>query len=63
MECRVRPLDGIAIIGLEQAIGTPFCMRQLANVSVRIVEVERTGADDFARNMRSRVAEDALAGR
>lgn len=44
-----RPLDGITVVSLEQAIAAPFCTRQLADLGARVIKIERPGAGDFAR--------------
>ena len=50
-----RPLDGITVVSLEQAIAAPFCTRQLADLGARVIKVERPGAGDFARAYDTRV--------
>ncbi|KAI0104150.1 CoA-transferase family III [Nemania sp. FL0031] len=52
-------LDGITVVGLEQAIAAPFCTRQLADLGARVIKVERPGIGDFARAYDTRV--DGLA--
>lgn len=42
------PLDGITVVGLEQAVAAPFATRQLADLGARVIKVERA-AGDFAR--------------
>src|SRR5262249_31246472 len=44
----MRPLDGITVVGLEQAVAAPFATRQLADLGARVIKVERPGGD-FAR--------------
>ncbi|HVW41724.1 MAG TPA: CaiB/BaiF CoA-transferase family protein [Amycolatopsis sp.] len=44
-----RPLDGITVISLEQAVAAPFATRQLADLGARVIKVERPGKGDFAR--------------
>lgn len=51
----MRPLDGITVIALEQAIAAPFCTRQLADLGARVIKVERPGVGDFARAYDERV--------
>lgn len=51
----MRPLDGITVITLEQAIAAPFCTRQLADLGARVIKVERPGTGDFARGYDERV--------
>jgi len=44
-----RPLDGIMIVALEQAVAAPFATRQLADLGAEVLKVERRGEGDFAR--------------
>src|SRR5262249_2530746 len=44
----MRPLDGVTVVGLEQAVAAPFATRQLADLGARVIKVERPGGD-FAR--------------
>jgi crotonobetainyl-CoA:carnitine CoA-transferase CaiB-like acyl-CoA transferase len=46
----MRPLEGITIVSLEQAVAAPFATRQLADLGARVIKVERAGAGDFARD-------------
>lgn len=43
-----RPLDGITVVSLEQAVSAPFASRQLADLGARVIKIERE-AGDFAR--------------
>jgi itaconate CoA-transferase len=45
----MRPLDGITVVALEQAVAAPFATRQFADLGARIIKIERPGAGDFAR--------------
>ena len=45
----MRPLDGITVVSLEQAVAAPFATRQLADLGARVVKIERPGGGDFAR--------------
>ncbi|WP_314173186.1 CaiB/BaiF CoA transferase family protein [Streptomyces winkii] len=45
----VRPLDGITVVSLEQAVAAPFATRQLADLGARVIKIERPGGGDFAR--------------
>jgi len=45
----LRPLDGITVVSLEQAVSAPFCTRQLADYGARVIKIERPGDGDFAR--------------
>lgn len=45
----MRPLDGVTVVSIEQAVAAPFASRQLADLGARVIKVERPGAGDFAR--------------
>ncbi|MEX0346543.1 MAG: CaiB/BaiF CoA transferase family protein [Rhizobiaceae bacterium] len=45
-----RPLDGILVVSIEQAIAAPYCTRMLADLGARVIKVERPEGGDFARN-------------
>jgi itaconate CoA-transferase len=47
--CPMKPLDGVTVISLEQAVAAPFASRQLADLGARVIKLERPGAGDFAR--------------
>ncbi|HEX9042513.1 MAG TPA: CaiB/BaiF CoA-transferase family protein [Trebonia sp.] len=44
------PLDGITVLGLEQAIAAPLCTRHLADLGARVIKVEQPGSGDTARH-------------
>ncbi len=46
----MRPLDGITVLALEQAVAAPFATRQLADLGARVIKIERPVVGDFARN-------------
>ena len=50
-----RPLDGVTVVAVEQAVAAPFATRQLADLGARVIKVERPGVGDFARNYDSAV--------
>ncbi len=50
-----RPLEGVTVVAIEQAIAAPFCTRQLADLGARVIKVERPGTGDFARHYDDRV--------
>jgi crotonobetainyl-CoA:carnitine CoA-transferase CaiB-like acyl-CoA transferase len=50
-----RPLAGITVVALEQAVAAPLCTRQLADLGARVIKVERPGTGDFARHYDARV--------
>ena len=45
----VRPLHGITVVALEQAVAAPFATRQLADLGARVIKIERRDGGDFAR--------------
>src|SRR3970040_1135280 len=45
-----RPLDGITVVSLEQAVPPPFATRQLADLGARVIKIERPRVGDFARD-------------
>jgi itaconate CoA-transferase len=50
-----RPLDGLLVVSLEQAIAAPYCTRLLADQGARVIKVERPDGGDFARAYDRRV--------
>jgi itaconate CoA-transferase len=50
-----RPLDGLLVVSLEQAIAAPYCTRLLADHGARVIKVERPDGGDFARAYDKRV--------
>ena len=45
----MRPLDGVTVVALEQAVAAPFATRQLADRGARVIKIERPEVGDFAR--------------
>lgn len=43
-----RPLDGVLVIALEQAVAAPYCSSRLADAGARVIKIERKEGD-FAR--------------
>jgi crotonobetainyl-CoA:carnitine CoA-transferase CaiB-like acyl-CoA transferase len=43
------PLDGVLVVGIEQAISAPFCTRELSDLGARVIKLE-PAAGDFARH-------------
>ncbi len=43
------PLQGVTVVGLEQAVAAPFATRQLADLGARVIKIERPDGGDFAR--------------
>jgi crotonobetainyl-CoA:carnitine CoA-transferase CaiB-like acyl-CoA transferase len=46
----MRPLDGVTVVAVEQAVAAPFASRQLADLGACVIKVERPGTGDFARS-------------
>ncbi|WP_433269667.1 CaiB/BaiF CoA transferase family protein [Actinosynnema sp. CS-041913] len=46
----MRPLDGVLVVSLEQAVAVPYAARLLADLGARVVKVERPDGGDFARH-------------
>ena len=49
-----RPLDGVLVVSLEQAVAAPYATRLLADQGARVVKVERPDGGDFARQYDAR---------
>jgi crotonobetainyl-CoA:carnitine CoA-transferase CaiB-like acyl-CoA transferase len=49
-----KPLNGIFVVALEQAVAAPYCSSRLADAGARVVKIERPGGD-FARGYDSAV--------
>src|SRR4029079_15681362 len=45
----MRPLDGLIVVSVEQAVAAPFATRQLADLGARVIKIERPVGGDFAR--------------
>lgn len=45
----MRPLEGVTVVALEQAVAAPFATRQLADLGARVIKIERPVVGDFAR--------------
>jgi len=45
----MRPLTGITVVAVEQAVAAPFATRQLADLGARVIKIERPDGGDFAR--------------
>ena len=46
----MRPLDGVLVVSLEQAVAVPYATRLLADLGARVIKVERPDGGDFARH-------------
>lgn len=46
----MRPLDGVLVVSIEQAVAVPYATRLLADLGARVIKVERPGGGDFARH-------------
>ena len=45
-----KPLDGVLVVTLEQAVAAPFASSRLADAGARVIKVERPETGDFARH-------------
>src|ERR1700758_4773547 len=43
-----KPLDGLLVVSIEQALAAPLCTGRLAQLGARVIKIERTEGD-FAR--------------
>tara|TARA_R110002049_G_scaffold75540_1_gene194277 strand:+ start:6854 stop:7987 length:1134 start_codon:yes stop_codon:yes gene_type:complete len=50
-----KPLDGILVVSIEQAVAAPYCTSRLADAGARVIKVERPEGD-FARGYDSAAA-------
>ena len=46
----MRPLKGVTVVSVEQAVAAPFATRQLADLGARVIKIERPDGGDFARD-------------
>ncbi|AHH94951.1 CoA transferase [Kutzneria viridogrisea] len=53
----MKPLDGVLVLALEQAVAVPYASRLLADLGARVIKVERPGRGDFARDYDSACGE------
>jgi crotonobetainyl-CoA:carnitine CoA-transferase CaiB-like acyl-CoA transferase len=45
-----RPLTGVVVVAVEQAVAAPICTRQLGDLGARVIKVENRTGGDFARD-------------
>ena len=45
----MRPLAGIVVVAVEQAVAAPICTRHLGDLGARVIKVENRAGGDFAR--------------
>ena len=44
----MKPLDGLLVVSIEQAVAAPYCSSRLADAGARVIKIERAEGD-FAR--------------
>ncbi|MEE3849610.1 CaiB/BaiF CoA-transferase family protein [Gordonia sp. LSe1-13] len=44
-----RPLEGVLVVAMEQAVAGPFATRHMADQGARVIKIERLDGGDFAR--------------
>jgi len=47
----LRPLQGVTVVALEQAVSAPLCTRHLADMGARVIKIERLGEGDYLRTL------------
>lgn len=53
----MKPLDGIRVVAVEQAVAAPFATRHLADLGAEVIKVERRDGGDFARQYDTAIGE------
>ena len=49
------PLEGLVVVGIEQAVAAPLATRHLADLGARVIKIENPRGGDFARDYDSAV--------
>ena len=44
------PLEGLVVVGIEQAVAAPLATRHLADLGARVIKIENPRGGDFARD-------------
>ena len=55
-----RPLEGLLVVAMDQAVAAPYCASRLADAGARVIKIERPEGD-FARGYDSRGERAVLA--
>jgi itaconate CoA-transferase len=54
----MKPLDGLLVVAIEQAVAAPLCTARLCEAGARVIKIERPGGD-FARGYDTVAAGDS----
>jgi len=54
----MKPLDGLLVVAIEQAVAAPLCTARLCEAGARVIKIERPGGD-FARKYDTVAAGDS----
>jgi hypothetical protein len=55
----IKPLEGLIVVALEQAVAAPYCRSRLADAGARAFKIERPEGD-FARNYDAAVQRESF---
>ena len=52
----LKPLEGVLVVSMEQAVAAPYCASRLADAGARVIKVERAEGDLPEPTIRSSMA-------
>ena len=56
----LKPLEGVLVVSMEQAVAAPYCASRLASAGARVIKVERAEGDFARPTIRSSMAKRLL---